>query len=118
MTTLDIDADQIAKADRIRDLVCIHFGVSLEKMKSSRRPDHIAWPRQVAMALEYKITKMASEDIAVRYNKKCHATVLNAVRVVKERSEAYPSIRAAIEKLEQMAKEPQDASPATVDQKP
>lgn len=102
MTTVPMSGNQFMKADRIRELVCNHFGVSVENMKSNSRPNCIAWPRQVAMALEYRLTSMSSKEIALRYNKQDHGTVLHAARLVRDRAEAYPSIKAAVEKLEQI----------------
>lgn len=72
----------------IRELVCRHYRVSQEDLKSRLRKRSIAWPRQLAMYLSRHFTDSPLEAIGKEFNRD-HATVLHSVKqITKSLSES------------------------------
>jgi len=68
-------------------------------MRSRRRPASIAFPRQVAMYLSRKLTKLSLVEIGDAFGKRDHGTVIHACKKVKADMEADLEVRGAVEKL-------------------
>lgn len=81
-------SDEIVKA--AMQAACDVFGRPMSDMTSRARPEYIAWPRQIAMTLSVQNSKLALPDIAECF-KHHRATVLHAVKVVKNRVEMLNS---------------------------
>ncbi|MCK7482554.1 MAG: hypothetical protein M0C28_39630 [Candidatus Moduliflexus flocculans] len=56
-------------------------------MTSKRRPENIAFPRQVAMFLSRQMTETSLSAIGEAFGGRDHGTVLHACRLVKDRME-------------------------------
>ena len=54
-------------------------------MTSKRRPNAIAFPRQIAMYLARELTKTSLSEIGDAFGGRDHGTVLHAHRLVKDR---------------------------------
>jgi chromosomal replication initiator protein len=65
----------------IRDLVCRHYKVTQEDLRSKLRKRSIAWPRQLAMYLSRHFTDSPLEAIGREFNRD-HATVLHSVKQI------------------------------------
>ncbi len=99
MTTLEIppvqtDVDpNLSRVTFIKELVGKYYGVTVTEMNSKKRPDHIAWPRQIAMMLSYETIRTASSTyVGIKFGGRDHATVLHAIKHVKERCEIEPAL--------------------------
>ena len=88
-------------AQRIAEAVCRQFELSVKDLMSSRRPDWIAWPRQIAMALAYEHTDMSTTEVAYYFRRLDHSTVLHAFHKVKNRVETDKKAREQVRKLEE-----------------
>ena len=62
-------------------------------MTSKRRPENIAFPRQIAMFLSRQLTESSLNAIGEAFGGRDHGTVLHACRLVKDRMEVDPSVR-------------------------
>jgi chromosomal replication initiator protein len=71
--------------DQIQRRVAEHFDVRLADMTSKRRPQNIAFPRQIAMYLARELTKTSLSEIGNAFGGRDHGTVLHAHRLVKEK---------------------------------
>jgi chromosomal replication initiator protein len=65
-----------------------------------RRPENIAFPRQVAMFLARQMTESSLNTIGEAFGGRDHGTVLHACRLVKDRMEVDAQVRQAVHYLE------------------
>lgn len=86
--------------DVIQRKVADHFDIRLADMTSKRRPENIAFPRQVAMFLARRLTESSFSTIGDAFGGRDHGTVLHACRLVKGRMEVDASVRQVVLFLE------------------
>jgi chromosomal replication initiator protein len=86
--------------DCIQKKVAEHFDIRLADMTSKRRPENIAFPRQVAMFLSRQMTESSLNTIGEAFGGRDHGTVLHACRLVKDRMEVDAQVRQAVNYLE------------------
>ena len=86
--------------DTIQKRVAEHFDIRLADMTSKRRPENIAFPRQIAMFLSRQMTENSLNTIGEAFGGRDHGTVLHACRLVKDRMEVDASVRQVVHYLE------------------
>jgi chromosomal replication initiator protein len=86
--------------DAIQKVVAEHFDIRVADMKSKRRPENIAFPRQIAMFLARQMTQSSLNVVGEAFGGRDHGTVLHACRLVKDRMEVDPAVRQAVQYLE------------------
>jgi chromosomal replication initiator protein len=84
----------------IQKKVAEHFDIRLADMTSKRRPENIAFPRQIAMYLSRELTGGSLNSIGEAFGGRDHGTVLHACRLVKDRMEVDANVRQVISYLE------------------
>jgi chromosomal replication initiator protein len=84
----------------IQKKVAEHFDIRLADMTSKRRPENIAFPRQIAMYLSRQLTENSLSAIGEAFGGRDHGTVLHACRLVKDRMEVDPNVRQVVSYLE------------------
>ena len=84
----------------IQKKVAEHFDIRLADMTSKRRPENIAFPRQIAMFLARQLTESSLNTIGEAFGGRDHGTVLHACRLVKDRMEIDANIRQMVNYLE------------------
>jgi chromosomal replication initiator protein len=84
----------------IQKKVAEHFDIRLADMTSKRRPENIAFPRQIAMFLSRQMTENSLSAIGEAFGGRDHGTVLHACRLVKDRMEVDPNVRQVVSYLE------------------
>jgi chromosomal replication initiator protein len=84
----------------IQKKVAEHFDIRLADMTSKRRPENIAFPRQVAMFLSRQMTESSLNTIGEAFGGRDHGTVLHACRLVKDRMEVDANVRQVVHYLE------------------
>lgn len=84
----------------IQKKVAEHFDIRLADMTSKRRPENIAFPRQVAMFLSRQMTQSSLSVIGEAFGGRDHGTVLHACRLVKDRMEVDAHVRQVVNYLE------------------
>ncbi|MBI5386079.1 MAG: chromosomal replication initiator protein DnaA [Verrucomicrobia bacterium] len=84
----------------IQKKVAEHFDIRLADMTSKRRPENIAFPRQVAMFLSRQLTESSLNTIGEAFGGRDHGTVLHACRLVKDRMEVDANVRQTVHYLE------------------
>jgi chromosomal replication initiator protein len=86
--------------EAIQRRVAEHYDLRLADMTSRRRPENIAFPRQVAMYLARTLTEHSLSAIGEAFGGRDHGTVLHACRLVKDRMEVDSSVRQVVQYLE------------------
>jgi chromosomal replication initiator protein len=86
----------------IQKRVAEHFDIRLADMTSKRRPENIAFPRQIAMFLSRQMTDGSLSTIGEAFGGRDHGTVLHACRLVKDRMEVDPNVRQVVSYLEKV----------------
>lgn len=84
----------------IQKKVAEHFDIRLADMTSKRRPENIAFPRQIAMFLTRQMTESSLSAIGEAFGGRDHGTVLHACRLVKDRMEVDANVRQVVHYLE------------------
>ena len=84
----------------IQKKVAEHFDIRIADMTSRRRPENIAFPRQIAMYLARHLTEGSLNVIGEAFGGRDHGTVLHAFRLVKGRMEVDPDVRQTVQFLE------------------
>lgn len=84
----------------IQKRVAEQFDIRLADMTSKRRPENIAFPRQIAMFLARQMTEGSLSSIGEAFGGRDHGTVLHACRLVKDRMEVDASVRQKVHSLE------------------
>jgi chromosomal replication initiator protein len=86
--------------ETIQRKVAEHFDIRIADMTSKRRPQNIAFPRQIAMYLSRELTKGSLSEIGEAFGGRDHGTVLHAHRLVQERMRNEEKIRQTVSFLE------------------
>jgi chromosomal replication initiator protein len=86
--------------DLIQKKVAEHFDIRLADMTSKRRPENIAFPRQIAMFLSRRLTETSLSAIGEAFGGRDHGTVLHACRIVQDRMEVDSNVRQVVSLLE------------------
>ncbi len=86
--------------ESIQKKVAEHFDIRLADMASKRRPENIAFPRQIAMYLSRQITESSLNTIGEAFGGRDHGTVLHAFRLVKDRMDMDAHVRQVVSYLE------------------
>lgn len=94
-----VDDAEVLDLPAIEKVVCRHFGLTVEQIRSSRQARSISRARQTAMYLARELLGIAFQEIGDYFGGKNHATVIAATRRVKDIVEKNPEGRALIEKL-------------------
>ena len=86
--------------EAIQKRVAEHFDIRIADMTSRRRPENIAFPRQIAMYLARQLTDSSLNVIGEAFGGRDHGTVLHAFRLVKGRMEVDGHVRQTVSFLE------------------
>ena len=97
---LQEEGRQAVTIDFIQKRVAEHYDIRLADMTSKRRPENIAFPRQVAMYLARQLTENSLASIGDAFGGRDHGTVLHACRQVKDRMEVDANVRQTVSYLE------------------
>ncbi len=91
----------VISVEKIRDMVCDYFSLSLEAFMSKTRKREIATARQIAMYLSKQYTKSSLSAIGKLIGGRDHATVLHACGVVNDLMDTDKHFRMNVKELEQ-----------------
>jgi chromosomal replication initiator protein len=105
---------QTISIDRILQLVCQYFKVSLEALQSNSRKRGVVYPRNLSMYLCRKYTDETLEIIGRALNRS-HATVIYAVEAINREMERKGGVCNQVEFLSQQLEK---GSPLPVDEPP
>jgi chromosomal replication initiator protein len=91
--------DKMITKELIQKIVADAFGVKITDLKSKRRTKAVVLPRQVAMSLCRSLAGSSLPEIGAFFGGKDHSTVIHACKVIEEKKEKDPELRAKVELL-------------------
>ncbi len=94
--------DRRVTIDEIQRKVAEHYHIKVSDMHSAKRTRTIARPRQVAMYLSKILTEASLPEIGRKFGGRDHATVMHAVKKVKELMQEERSIGEDVDLLQKM----------------
>lgn len=95
--------------DKIQKVVAKHFNLDFKDMKSKRRTDAVAFPRQIAMYLARTLTdEFSTTEIGDAFGGKDHTTVMHACNKIKARMSTDPYFVAKINQISQEIRSDKD----------
>lgn len=98
------DSSRPVRVEDIQEVVATHFNLDLRDMKSKRRTDAIAFPRQIAMYLARTLTECSTTEIGGAFGGKDHTTVMHACTKIKTKMTSDPYFTALVNKITQQIK--------------
>jgi len=90
---------KIVSIDDIQKQVANYYSIRIQDMKSKVRKRNIAFPRQIAMYISKELTNMSMPEIADRFEKKDHTTILYAYRKIQDERIKNKSLDEDVQKL-------------------
>lgn len=91
--------EKVVTNELVQKAVSEAFGVKISDLKSKRRTKTIVLPRQVAMYLCRTLANSSLPETGAFFGGKDHSTVIHACKVIEEKKEKDPELRAKIELL-------------------
>lgn len=99
LPTYDAGDSRRVRVSDIQELVAKHFGVKVNELNGQRRTRSVALPRQVAIYLTRKLTKLSSKEIGGYFGNRDHSTVLHAHKTIEEAATQDPTLAHTISQL-------------------
>jgi len=98
--TLDQEQKNAVSIETIQKSVAEHFDIRLSDLVGPKRPQNIAWPRQVAMYLSRTMTNQSFPVIGEAFSRN-HATIVHACQLVEKRQVEDLKLRQTLSLLRQ-----------------
>lgn len=96
---------RILSLDTIQKRVADFYELKVGDLTGKRRPNSIAFPRQIAMYLSRRLTECSLKDIGNAFGGRDHGTVIHANKLVAARMEDDVRIRDIVLRLEEELKD-------------
>jgi chromosomal replication initiator protein len=93
------EAQHRLSIEAIQKRVADHYQIRHSDMTSKRRPNAIAFPRQIAMYLSRQLTRHSLQEIGEAFGGRDHGTVIHAVKTVENMMETDDSVRGSVDFL-------------------
>ena len=88
--------------DYVQKVVADYFNITQEDIKSKKRSQNIALPRQIAMYLSRKLLDMSLPKIGEQFGGKDHSTVIHGCNKITELIESDISIKNTVIEIEKL----------------
>ncbi len=95
---------RVITVEKIRDMVCDYFKLSVDAISTSSRKREVVQARQIAMYLSKQMTKNSLSSIGSTIGNRDHATVLHACKTVDNQIETDKNFRKSVQDIERMLK--------------
>ena len=92
-------SDKPVTVDDVKQQVCTYFNLKLGDLDSRTRTQKIAYARQMAMYLSNVLTDMSHVQIGVHIGNRNHATVIHAIKQIKDMMEVDEKTRQDVDEL-------------------
>lgn len=97
-------APKINTVEKIRDIVCDYFSLSVDAISTKSRKREVVQARQIAMYLSKSHTKSSLSSIGTIIGQRDHATVLHACKIVGDLMEMDKNFRSSVREIEERLK--------------
>ena len=98
--------EHVTTIDDVKQCVCERFNLKIAQLDSRTRTQQIAYARQVAMYLSSELTDKSHVQIGVNIGNRNHATVIHAIKQIKDMMEVDERTRQDIDELMDILKAP------------
>jgi chromosomal replication initiator protein len=98
--TLDQEKRHAVSVESIQKAVAEHFDIRISDLVGRKRPQNIAWPRQVAMYLSRNMTNQSFPVIGEAFGRN-HATIVHACQMVEQKQTEDLKLRQTLSLLRQ-----------------
>ncbi|HEY4301138.1 MAG TPA: chromosomal replication initiator protein DnaA [Candidatus Didemnitutus sp.] len=93
------EAQNRLNIEGIQKRVADHYQIRHSDMTSKRRPNAIAFPRQIAMYLSRQLTRHSLQEIGEAFGGRDHGTVIHAIKTVENLMETDDTVRGSVDFL-------------------
>jgi chromosomal replication initiator protein len=91
---------KINTVEKIRDVVCEYFSLSVDAISTKSRKREVVQARQIAMYLSKQLTKNSLSSIGNTIGQRDHATVLHACKIVNDLMDIDKGFRSSVHEIE------------------
>jgi chromosomal replication initiator protein len=95
---------EVLTVEKIRETVCRHLEIDVEKLMSKARKQELVFARQLAMYLCKEHTNHSLKLIGSKIGNRDHATVLYSCNYIKEQMSRDKKIKGVVEEIEKKLK--------------
>ena len=97
----DISAqkEKVISADYIQDVVAKYFNINKKDLKSSKRSNDIAYPRQIAMYLCREVAGLSFPKIGEEFGKRDHTTVMHGCNKIEKEIKENTNTKLIVESV-------------------
>jgi chromosomal replication initiator protein len=85
--------------ERIQQAVCDHYELSRDELLSDSRARAVTLPRQIGMYLSRQLVNAPSTQVALRFNRRDHSTILHAEKKIDELIRADHEVHDVVARL-------------------
>ena len=94
--------EKVISSDYIQEIVSRYFNIPQRDIKSSKRSNDIAYPRQIAMFLCRDIINMPYKKIGDAFGKRDHTTVMHACTKIESEIKSNPNTKQIVESVKKI----------------
>ena len=94
--------DKVISSDFIQDTVAKYFNISIKDLRSSKRSNDIAFPRQIAMYLCRNVAQMSLPQIGKEFGKRDHTTVMHACNKIEKEIKENSNTKLIVESVKKL----------------
>ena len=98
--TLDQEKKYSVSIESIQKVVADHFDIRFSDLIGPKRPQNIAWPRQIAMYLSRTMTDLSFPVIGEAFGRN-HATIVHACQLIERKQVENLKLRQTLSLLQQ-----------------
>ena len=100
----DISAqkEKVISADYIQDVVSKYFNINKKDLKSSKRSNDIAYPRQIAMYLCREVAGLSFPKIGEEFGKRDHTTVMHGCNKIEKEIKENTNTKLIVESVKKI----------------
>lgn len=96
------EKEKIISSDYIQEVVAKYFNLEVKDLKSSKRSNDIAYPRQIAMYLCRDIANMPFIKIGQNFGKRDHTTVMHACNKIENEIKENTNTKLIVESVKKI----------------
>ncbi len=94
--------EKIISADYIQEVVAKYFNINKRDLKSSKRSNDIAYPRQIAMYLCRDVAQMSFPKIGEEFGKRDHTTVMHGYNKIEKEIKENSNTKKIVESVKKI----------------
>ena len=92
----------VISSDYIQEEVAKYFNINKKDLKSSKRSNNIAYPRQIAMYLCRELANMSFPKIGEDFGNRDHTTVMHGCNKIEKEIENNTNTKLIVESVKKM----------------